>query len=360
MEITDPTLGPSKQLLSQGLILQTYCNSVLIQPSVDFTGFDNLTKYQTGINDGLATAKLHATDYLNNIQPSIVSNISNIGNYYQIYNAVPAACPSGSTVDTWLNVLRTLQTQATTYQATSQGIVTSLGTLNSNLGTDTASFATTVSNLNAAVNGDQGVMQSISDNINTIDGQIAGCIAGTALSALAIVGGGFMIAVGGIAEFVTAGTSTALVLGGVAVVATGIGGEVASAVTLSNLYKEKAGMLQQKAVLTSEVNLSLGISSSYSQLKDQGVASMNAATQMQNAWTSLSSDLGNMASDLQKGILSTDTLRTLWLNGANNLVPTILTDISTIKAQMAGVSVANAGSQDLGTYVLEQAHKNAA
>lgn len=360
MKITDPTLEPSKQLLSQGLILQTYCNSVLIQPSVDFSGFSNLTQYQKGINDGLATAKVHATDYLTNIQPSIVSNISNIDNYYQIYNAVPAACPSGSTVDSWLNVLRTLQTQASTYQTTSQGIVTSLGTLNSNLGTDTASFATTVSNLNAAVNGDKGVMQSISDDISKVDGQIAGCIAGTALSALAIVGGGFMIAVGGIAEFVTAGTSTALVVGGVAVVATGIGGEVASAITLNNLYNQKAKMLQQKSQLSSEVNLALGISSSYAQLKNQGIASMNAATQMQNAWTSLSSDLGNMASDLQKGILSTDTLRTLWLNGANNLVPTILTDISTIKAQMAGVSVANSGSQNLGTYVLEQAHANAA
>lgn len=349
--ITDPTMTPSKALTSQGLVLQSYCNSVLIQPSVDFTGFTNLSQFQSDINTGLTTAKGHANEYLNNIQPAIINNVSNIGNYYQLYNAVPAVCPSGSSVDTWLNILRTLQTQASTYQSTSQGIVTSLSTLNTNLGNDTASFSSTVSNLNAAVNGDNGVLDSINSNISTIDSQIAGCIAGTALSALAIVGGGFMIAVGGIAEFVTAGTSTALVLGGVAVVALGVGGEVASAITLSNLYKEKAGMLQQKSSLTSEVNLALGISSAYTQLKNQGVSAMNAATQMQNGWTSLTADLGSMASDLQNGILSTDAVRTLWLTGANNLVPTILTDVATIKAQMAGVQLSNSGTTDLGTYL---------
>ena len=45
-------------------------------------------------------------------------------------------------------------------------------------------------------------------------GKIDGLIAGAALSGLAIVGGVFVAAVGGIAEFVTAGTSTVLVIAG--------------------------------------------------------------------------------------------------------------------------------------------------
>lgn len=355
MATTDPTMTPAKAQTSQGLVLQTYCNSVLQQAQVNFSGFPNLAQYQSDVNTGLLTAQAHANDYLNTIQPSIITNISNISNYYQMFNAVPVACPPGTSVSQWVSMLQALQTQASTYESVSSGIVNSLTTLNTNLGNDSGSFSTTVSNLNAAVNGDNGVLQGLSSNLKTIDSQIAGAIAGTALSALAIVGGGFMIAVGGITDFVTAGASTPLVIGGVAVLAAGIGGEVASAITLNNLYNEKSKLLQQQSSLTSEVNLALGISGAYKQLTDQAGSAMTAATQMKNAWGSIGSDLGNMAYDLQKGISSTDAMRTLFLTAANGMVPAVLTDIQTIKAQMSGVQSSNSGSQPLGAYVLNLA-----
>lgn len=359
MAATNSTIKAAKAQVSQAIVLQGYCNSVLEQAPVDFTGFNNLTKYQTQINTGLTTAKGHANTYLNTIQPSIITNLSNIDNYYQLYKAVPVALPTGSTEKQWLDTLEGIQKQAIAYQAATDGIVTSLGTLNTNLGTDVGSFSTTVSNLNAAVNGDNGVLSGLDSDLGKIDGQIAGAIAGTALSALAIVGGVAMIAVGGITDFVTAGASTPLVIGGVAVLAVGIGGEVASAITLKNLYNEKAHLLQQKSTLTSEVNLALGIKGAYGQLKDQGTSAITASTQMKNAWSSLGADIGTLANDLKSGAHSTDSLRTLFLTAANNTVPTILSDISTIKAQMTGVKLKDSGSENLGIYV-EQLAKNAA
>lgn len=344
-------MAAAKTQTSQGIVLQGYCNSVLLQPKVDFTGFTNLLAFQNDINSGLLTAQGHASNYLNVIQPEIITNLSNINNYYQLMKAIPVACPAGSSVDAWLNALTAIKTQADTYQTASLGIVTDLSTLNTNLGTDTGAFSSTVSKLNAAVNGDNGVLHDISDEISSVDQKIAACIAGTALSALAIVGGGLMIAVGGIAGFVTAGASTPLVLGGVAVLALGVGGEVASAVMLNGFYNQKAGLLQQKSKLTSEVNLAMGVSSAYDQLANQAKSAMDASTQMKNAWSSMASDLGNMSTDLQNGITNPDVLRTLFLTAAQNLVPTIMTDISTIKAQMAGVTVSQSGSTDLGTYI---------
>ena len=349
--LNDKMMAPAKATISQGMVVQTYCNSVLAQPPVDFSGFSGLSSYQTDINAGLITAQTHANNYLGVIQPSIINNLGNISNYYALLSALPVALPAGSSEAAWIANLQAVQAQISSYQQSCGLITTDLTTLNSNLGTDSGSFNSTVTKLNAAVSGDNGVLTKINDNINSIDKSIGGCIAGTALSGLAIAGGVFMIAVGGITDFVTAGASTPLVIGGVAVLAAGIGGEVASAITLNNLYNKKSDLLKQKSTLISEVNLASGISSGYLQFAAQATNAMQAVTQMDNAWQSLGSDLGNMAQDLQKGILAPDVLRTLFLTASNNLIPTINTDITLIKFQIEGIRESNSGNVNLGDYV---------
>jgi hypothetical protein len=217
-------------------------------------------------------------------------------------------------------------------------VVTSLQTLSGQLSTDAGDFATTVSNLNAAVNGDNGVLASDKKELDSIQGKIDGAIAGIVLSGLAIVGGSFMIAVGGIADFVTAGTTTPLVVGGIGIVAGGISGEVASAITLKNLNDQKAALLRDEANLTEEVKLATGISSGYQSLNTQVTNAVTAATQMATAWSFLGDDLGSMITDLQNGIQSAGQIRTLWLTAANTEVATVITQIGTIQSQMAGVT----------------------
>ena len=271
------------------------------------------------------------------------------------------AMPPGSTVAQWLNTLGALQEQATSYQQSAGTILTQLNTFHAGLNADTANFTTYVSQLNAAVNGDNGVLAGISDELGSIQSKIDGAIAGIVLSGLAIVGGVFMTAVGGIADFVTAGTSTPLVVGGIAIIAAGVGGEVASAIVLKNLNDEKASLLQQKSTLTSEVNLATGMSTSIGSLKDQAAAAVQAATQMENAWNSLSSDLGNLSSDLQNGITSTDAIRTMFLTAANSITQTVIADTNTIKQQMSGVNASVApANTNFGDYVVQLAKQNAA
>lgn len=323
--------------ISQGLILQSYCNSVLAQSPVDFSGTPNLATNQTQINNGLNTAKAHANNYLNNIQPAIILNVDSIINYFTLHNAVPTALPPGSTAKQWVALLKTLEDQAQQYEADAKGVADKLRLLNTALGTDTAAFSKAVSDLNAAVNGDNGVIKDINGQLGDIQGKIDGAIAGIALSGLAIIGGVFMIIVGGVADFVTAGTTTPLVVGGIAVVAAGIGGEVASALTLKSLNDAKADLLTRKANLTAEVKLATGASTAYGSLYNQAGSSMQAATTMANAWTSLQGDLGNLSKNLEKGITSADAVRTLFLTAANSTVKTVLTDSQNIKNQMAGV-----------------------
>ena len=78
-----------------------------------------------------------------------------------------------------------------------------------------------------------------------------------------------MIAVGAVIYFVTAGASTPLVLGGIAVVAVGVVVDVAAAVTLENLNNEKAKLLTEEANLTAEVKFGHKCLRSYKSLIGQ-------------------------------------------------------------------------------------------
>lgn len=357
----------NKQLNSQHLVVMSYCDSILQQPSVDFSALkgqvngDKLIDIGNKINAALATAQQHATNYENSIAPNIITNISNISNYYALHKAIATTLPPGASENDWVKELNVLEQQTIKYQSLADNTVTSLQKLHSDLTSDSAAFTELVTSLNALVDGDNGMLKSIDDQLSSIQSKIDGAIAGIVLSGLAIVGGVFMVAVGAIADFVTAGTSTPLIVAGVAVIAAGVGGEVASALTLKALNDSKGDLLTQKTQLKSQVALAQGISSGYVSLKDQVNTAATAATQMSSAWSFLKSDLGNLADNLNNGIISTDEVRTLFLVAANDTITSVEDDIKIIKHQMTGYQplVAPKG-MTIGDFIVQQAHSVAA
>ena len=326
----------------QALQIQTYCCSVLQQIDVDFSNTPSLSSYETEINGGLATAQGHANNYLNNIQPLIITNLSNISNYFSLQNAVLTVLPAGSTNAEWIDSLNALLQSAQTYQTAANSLVTTLTTLSSDLASDVKDFSKIVSDLNATLNGDNGVLAQLADEASQLNGQIDGCIAGIVVSSLAIIAGAFITAVGAVADFVTAGASTPVVLGGLAIIAAGVGGEAGAGVALGNLLSAKAALYQKQSTLSAEVLVSAQISHGYAGLQAQAENAVTAATQMYNAWESLNADLNSLIDDLQNGTTSGDAVRQLWLTAADSTVKTVLTDISTIKGQMAGVKAVSA------------------
>jgi hypothetical protein len=351
----------SRTQSSVALQLQNYCNSVLEQPLVDFSGQSVLAKLQQEVNDGLGTARSHADLYLGKIQPSIITNITNISNYFALHNAIVTALPAGSSTKDWLSNLAAIKEQADEYTLHARGVVISLSDFHRNLTGDVANFSKVVSDLNVAVHGDNGVLASIDSQLNDMQGKIDGAITGIVLSGLAITAGVFIILVGAIADFVTAGTSTPVVVGGVAVVVAGIGGEVASSLALAGLLKAKGNLIAQQSSLKAEVNLALGISKGYAALRDQAGTAVQAATSMQNAWQFLGDDLGNLSLDLQKGISSPDAVRKLFLMAADGAVKTVITDTDIIKRQMTGVQEFRAPKgKTVDLYLVELAKEHAA
>jgi hypothetical protein len=239
--------------------------------------------------------------------------------------------------------------------------VTLVSDLHGVLVTDVASFARTVNELNTAVSGDNGVLSSLDDQISDLQGKIAGAISGIVLGGLAAVGGSIMILVGALAEPVTGGLATALVIGGAAVLVAGVGGVVGAGIALGGLINAKSKLIASEATLKAEVAHALGMKTGFADLRDQASTAVDAATAMQNAWEFLGSDLDQLSTDLNKGIVGTDTIRKIWLTTANKAIVTVQGDIDTIKRQMTGTQllVAPAGTR-IGDFVTATAQKLAA
>eukprot|EP00800_Vazella_pourtalesii_P008122 TRINITY_DN2158_c0_g2_i3.p1 TRINITY_DN2158_c0_g2~~TRINITY_DN2158_c0_g2_i3.p1 ORF type:complete len:289 (+),score=33.06 TRINITY_DN2158_c0_g2_i3:204-1070(+) len=266
-----------------------------------------------------------------------MENISNIFNYYALHNSVAINLPEGSTEEEWITALNTLKAESVKFQKKASDTVTMLNTLHDNLVSDVSAFSTTVKDLNSAVSGDNGVLDSINDQLSTIQNDIDGAIAGVVLSALSIVGGVFMIVVGGVTDFITAGTTTPLVVGGIGMLAGGVTGETVASIKLAGFNSAKGDLLSKESKLKEEVKLATGIQNGFTSLRNKARNAVTASKEMGNAWQSLSDDLGTMTSDLTNGILSTGQIRQLFLTDANEDVQTVLTDIGIIKEQMAGV-----------------------
>lgn len=320
-----------------GLQMQSYCNTVLSQPKVDFQGFDNLTTFETEINTGIVTAQTRASHYLDDIQPLIIRNITNMSNYFDLHSAVATSLPPDATKKEWLDALAAVKETADGYQEEAKRVVVVLQDLHRGLTTDVASFASTVSKLNAAVDGDNGVLANIDKQVDDIDGKMAGAITGIVLSGLAVVGGGVMILVGALAETVTGGLATALVVGGAAILIAGVGGAIGSGIALGGLLDAKADLLTKKSSLKAEVKLAQGMSTGFKALGNQASTAVDAATDMRNAWTFLGEDLSSLSGNLHKGIIDTGALRQIWLTTANTAINRVRGDIGVIKTQMTGV-----------------------
>ncbi|MGF1735086.1 HBL/NHE enterotoxin family protein [Photobacterium satsumensis] len=327
---------------NQSLLVQNYCNSVLKQPKLDLSGFDNLKEYEANANTGLCNAKNHARAYLEDVQPMIITNITNMSNYYSLQQAISAAIPQGASKQQWLDALNAIYMETVKYQQSADSVVSRLVTLQRNFHIDAEAFNTTVVGMNKVINGNNGIIKSLNDDLDNIQSKIDGAIAGAVLSGLAVVGGSIMIVAGTVSSFLTAGTSAPLAVAGGVVVAAGVGGAVASGIAIDNLSDEKASILKKKYKLQDELKLAQGIDSGFNSLNGQLSHAITATDSMKNAWGLLSGDLGNLADNLNKGIISTDTLRTLFLTAADGQLKVVKHDIDIIKGQMTNIRMIDA------------------
>lgn len=325
--------------MSQGLILQTYFNSVLQQPKINLRGVESMKALEIQINKELGDASVTANYYLNTLQSEIINNSASFQSFLALNAAVSTALPQGATTEQWIRTLQAVADEAIGYQKQSETTRNNIMEVHGKIAYQSQFLSETVSEFNVAVKGDNGLLDSVNQGIADLNRQVAGIISSIVLGALLTAAGAIVTAIGAISNFVTAGTSTSLVVGGVALMTAGAATAGGTAYALSDAYRAQSELYNTQSRLAVEVNLANALSNQFSLLQSQASQSVTAATQMSAAWQSLIGSTENYINNLKQGTISPDVLRTLYLQTANNTIPVLDSEISVIRQQMSGVSI---------------------
>ncbi|MGE9267577.1 MAG: HBL/NHE enterotoxin family protein [Verrucomicrobiales bacterium] len=302
---------------ASALAIQGYAHQVLKQPKVSF---DNLSpdvlKKLPDINGFLDSARQHANAYLGTgsgeigLQSRMINVITDIGgysteftNFYSLIsdkiNAWKATNDPQARKDA-LDLLAALKGDVGEKKSSAHELVSDLQSFRSKLSDDAQNFNTARGKIEVIMTGKNGVVKNLDQQMSDLDGKIAGAIAGVAVSGLTIIGGGFLIAVGAIGSFITAGTSLPLVGVGIAIVVTGAGGAVASSIVLANLIDTKNKLISQKSEIEGNLRCLSGIQSQIGSLNSSISPAITATSNLTNAWTFLDKNLGQVADSLRE------------------------------------------------------------
>lgn len=352
--------GASRGHAGQALIVQGHSLSVLQQPFVNLGGFATIKEVGTAINGRLTIAKDHSNHYLNVLLPKMITTVTDIDAYVNVQNALADALNPQLPKSEAVTLLRAAQEATQDYKRRANDLVLDLGAFRGMLSDDASAFSRHASALQVAVDGDEGLLKDIDKQLGEIDGKIAGAITGVVLSGFAMVGGAFMIAVGSIASFVTAGTSTPLVLAGIGVLGVGVAGQIGSAIGLAALIDLKGDQFRKQAHLKEEVKLASGLSTGMRALFESASASAAATQDMANTWTVTEMHLGNLASNIERGIDSTDAVRGLFQRAAQGDAKNLKADVDLIYGQLSGVAKVVKPTAKLSLVIVEEARKQAA
>jgi non-hemolytic enterotoxin B/C len=221
-------------------------------------------------------------------------------------------------------------------------------------------FNTFVIAMNTAIKGDGGVLDSITTELKDYDGKIAGLSVGIALGGLAAIGGVLVIIAGAVGTPFTAGGSTPIIAGGVALLAVGAGAVAGSAIGLAAVLRQKSDALQRQAQLNEQVRVASGLSTGFASLAANAGQAASASQKMANAWGFMTNDLGALIGSLEAGRAEVGDVRDLFIEAARGDVVTIRRGVTTIRDQLTGAREVKDPNRAVRDIVLEEDQKRAA
>jgi archaellum component FlaC len=331
---------------SAALIVQTYCNQILQQPDIEIPA--SVINKLPPIKKYLEDAKAHGNNYLKNIQPNMIKVVTDVGGYSQqftnFYNLIDDRLNDWkggdkSAKEDAMALLQQLQNALDDKKKSVIVVSKDLNNFITDINQDISNFHTASIKADTIIGGDQGSLASLDSAISKIDTTISVAIAGIAISGLVTVGGGLLVAVGSIANFVTAGTSTPVIVAGVALVVVGVAGVTASSIVLKNTLEAKSKLLQQKAELNANLIFLKNFKSTIGTLETSASLASSQLGSMSNAWVTLGNNMGNVIQALDNARTYSELTITVqaYLNTANTQWMTVQKNVQILQEQMAGV-----------------------
>lgn len=340
---------------SAAMLVQAHCLGVQNQMFVDFGKQEGLKTLQNDINSGLVKAKQSAVYYLDDLQPRIITTVTNIEAFFELHNVLPQILLPETTTADAIAMLREMESSVEVYRRQASIIQTDLSQIRTGFSDDKAFFDRCTLDLNALLNGDKGVLESINSELSGINGKIAGVATGIALGGLAAIGGVVLLLVGAVGSVVTGGLATALCVGGSALLIGGVAGAVGSSIALAGLLNLKTDLITRRERLNAEVAVATGLACGLGELAVSAAQAQEGAQLMANAWGFMGSHLEMLRDQLKRGQIDSPMLRQLLIRASQGGVRLIQTDADTIKRQMTTPRATLDPKKHIGDLITEQA-----
>ncbi len=320
--------------------LQQNCISIQETADLILPDLKTLPTLQTSINKGLAKCSAHATIYLNSTVPSVLKNLASIQVFYQSFTDIASGLNINDSDETWEGSIGILIQLAEGFKGDATKSSLTLSQIEKKFTSDSSGIKTDLEKLHAALNGEHGILSNLKKELKSEDKAINDLIAAEVASSLGVLGGVAMVAVGGVADFVTAGTSTAVVLSGVALMAGSTAGIVESSIALNKELEAKTKTLTEQTECHDVVKALAGINSTLSDVSTKISDSVELLTDMADAWDMVLGSLTILGTIAKYGKNDKTDARKSFLLVAEQEAKDIVTQTGIIEKQMTGSVVA--------------------
>lgn len=341
-----------KKAISQGMIVKNYCTTVEIQPLFDFSTVEELHYLETSINNSLNEAKEHVQNYKSDVHPEFLSLLSELNDFTIKIKSAPEVLPEGMTAEQWSEVLNTLRKEAIGHEEQVNNLINKLELVTNHFNKDSTSFGSLALTFSKKLNEDNGELSKIKSEIAGIDKEIAETSTAVAFEALGVAGGIFIIVIGTLENFITAGTSPELVITGVVMIATGVGSLTTTGLALSQSLEKKKSLLAQEMNLSNESKLLTEVDSSLQNLYNQSKKAVEALQDIGQSWNSIQKYMDSLITDLKSGTITVEDVRTAFVKLAKEDATAVEQGIATIKDQLSGtITKELSDNEDITNYV---------
>ena len=330
----------TKTATSQALIVQSYCQKLIMQTPINFGGVTKLKDSEDKINQCLKKAQDNARFYLDKLQPKIIQVLVNVKAFAVREKAVAEAIRKADSMAKILNFIKSPLVLAQTYEQKAREVVEDLTKFQKQVAEDAALYQGVVDELNTLIDGEKGLLKEYEDKLKTIENSITEMSLLIAGGALAILSGAFLIAVGTISSFVTAGTSMKIAAVGGAIVLGGIAATAGGSISLANLLDQKSALVNSINTVKQQAKVAREYVTTFGDLRQGATDSVQAAQQMINGWNQLAADLKSLY-DLLSETSSADDIslaQEIFAPSIDEQMNSIMGKTDIISAQMAGVT----------------------
>jgi hypothetical protein len=239
-----------------------------------------------------------------------------------------------------LNCIKYPLASAQKYEQEAKDVAEGLNKFEKQVADDTAFYQGIVDELNALINGEEELLHRYQTQLKKIEEEIIPSSILVAGGVLGILSGAFLIAVGTISSFVTAGTSMKIAAVGGAIVLGGIAATAGGSISLANLLDQKSALVNSINTVKQQAKVAREYVTAFGDLRQGATDSVQAAQQMINGWNQLAADLKSLY-DLLSETSSADDIslaQEIFAPSIDEQMNSIMGKTDIISAQMAGVT----------------------